>query len=663
MMDAHIKAFVEEATEMLAELEVSLLKLENNAEDKELLAKVFRALHTIKGSAGMFGFDDITAFTHDIETVFDYIRNGDIKITKEIIDLTLASRDQISLMLQSSENNRLFDQRIIEHILDSFRNISAEYNSNKNNCDPKTGLEQIPDELPNGSLHSYLIKFKPGPDIFLNGVNPILLLNELRELGECNLISGIDDIPALENIDPEKCYTSWEMTLLTDKGLNAIKDVFIFVEDECELEIKIMDADEEPVLSDQPKPESNKSKENVEIRHEAETVSSIRVNAEKLDELVNLVGELVITQARLRQIALKFNDNDITSVSEEVERIAWSLRDSALNIRMLPIGTTFSRFIRLVRDLSNNLGKAVELTTSGAETELDKTVIENLNDPLVHIIRNCIDHGIETPEERIKAGKPETGNIHLAATQAGGNVLITITDDGAGMDKAAIKAKAIEKRLVPENCELTDSEIYALVLAPGFSTAKTITNISGRGVGMDVVKRAIDNLRGTIEISSHHGKGTSITLKLPLTLAIIDGLLVGIGDDHYVLPLSTIEECVELSEKDINNAHGRNLVNIRGNIVPYISLRERFEINSTRPDIEQIVVANINGGRIGFVVDNVFGQHQTVLKTLGRYYRDVEGVSGATILGDGTVALILDIRKLVEKQEIAENKFLFGNKA
>jgi two-component system chemotaxis sensor kinase CheA len=319
---------------------------------------------------------------------------------------------------------------------------------------------------------------------------------------------------------------------------------------------------------------------------------------------------------------------------------------------MLPIGSTFSKFKRLVRDLSNELGKEIELITEGAETELDKTVIEKLNDPLVHIIRNSIDHGIESPEEREKKGKSKTGIVTLSATQSGGNVLISIKDDGKGLDKEAIRAKAVSQGLINENTELSDTEIFSMIFMPGFSTAKKVTNVSGRGVGMDVVRKAIENLRGVVDVTSRTNEGTCITLKLPLTLAIIDGLLVKIEDDHYILPLSSVEECLELSQKDIDNAHGRHMVNVRGSIVPYISLREKFEISSPRPEIEQIVVVSINKQSIGFVVDQVYGQHQTVLKSLGKYYKNVEGVSGATILGDGTVALILDIHKIFEKEEI-----------
>jgi two-component system chemotaxis sensor kinase CheA len=393
------------------------------------------------------------------------------------------------------------------------------------------------------------------------------------------------------------------------------------------------------------------------VRQERATqdaASSIRVPAERLDQLVNLVGELVTVQAHLSQTAAIHNNADFAAIAEEVERLTEELRDTALNIRMLPIGTTFTKFKRLVRDLSQELGKEIEMETEGAETELDKTVIERLNDPLVHLIRNSIDHGIEMPDVRRAAGKPSQGTVHLGAVHSGDSVLITIRDDGAGLDRERIREKAIERGLISANAELTDKEIYNMIFAPGFSTAAKVTSVSGRGVGMDVVKKGIESLRGSIDITSTRGVGSTITLRIPLTLAIIESLLVRIDNNYFVLPLSHVEECVELTREDIRNAHGRNLANVRGNIIPYIPLREQFEISSNRPEIEQIVITSINGSKVGFVVDSVIGEHQTVIKTLGRMYRDVKGVSGATILGDGTVALILDMGVLLQVVEVQE---------
>jgi two-component system, chemotaxis family, sensor kinase CheA len=699
MIDSHRQAFIEEASELLAELETTLLELETSPTDTELIARVFRALHTIKGSSAMFGYDDITMFTHDIENVYDFIRKGELKTTKEIIDLTLAARDQILQMLFPESKDSSIDENITRKILEAFRGLVNSHNSIPPETGNKNGNRNKKEKAENGAtVKEYLISFKPAQTIFQSGTNPLMLIGEMTELGQTVVSAKFDQIPPLDRIDAEKCYTSWQVLLKTSKEVDAIKDVFIFVEDQCELKITEVDEerklqrdedfldfkklisdisknkypdisslilDFEPsttqlVFNQLAKTEIKRSKDNGEIHHENESVSSLRVSAEKLDELVNLVGELVTTQARLSQIANLKNDVEIISVSEEVERITWSLRDSTLNIRMLPIGTTFSKFKRLVRDLSKELGKEVELTTDGAETELDKTVIEKLNDPLIHLIRNCIDHGIETPEVRERAGKSRCGWVQVSAKQSGGHVLIEIHDDGAGMDKEVIRAKAVRTGLINEKDELSDNELYALVFTAGFSTAAKVTNVSGRGVGMDVVKRAIEALRGTVSVHSEKRVGTTITLKLPLTLAIIDGLLVKVEDDYYVLPLSSVEECLELSQEDIDKAHGRHIVNVRGSIVPYISLRKKFGINTKSPKIEQIVVAGIQNNRVGFVVDQVFGQHQTVLKSLGKYYKNIEGVSGATILGDGTVALILDIAKIAEREEL-DNKISYNS--
>lgn len=719
--EQHKAAYMEEAYELLSELESSLLELEKNPGDEELIGRIFRALHTIKGSGSMFGFEDIAAFTHEVETAFDMVRNGLLPVTKELIDLTLSSRDYIRILLDEPDSA---DKQKTGEIINSLKKLS-----------PKTIM---PDEVKNSASPSpkgneseksvtYRIRFRPPLDIFTRGINPVLLINELYDLGACSITAQTDSIPQIVDIDPELCYTYWDIILTTALGINAIKDIFIFIEDDCGLDIDIIDdgasADEifaQSMLKDvfasqgyvtledlqrisgphkrigeilvergdltekdikkalrKQKPigemlvkagmvdagkvesalaEQQHVKEIKQREQQADTASSIRVASDKLDSLVNLVGEMVTVQARLSQLSSFRNDPDLLSVAEEVERLTSELRDQTMSIRMLPIGTTFSKFNRLVRDLSKELGKEIELTTEGAETELDKTVIEKLNDPMVHLIRNCIDHGIETPDIRSSIGKPAQGTVHLSAKHSGAYVLIEIMDDGAGLDANAIRAKAVEKGMVAPDAGLTEKEIYSLVLAPGFSTAKTVTNVSGRGVGMDVVKRAIDNLRGSIDISSRKGIGTTITLKLPLTLAIIEGLLVEIGREYFVLPLSSVEECVELTHQDIANAHGRHLANVRGKIVPYIRLRKQFMINAKQPDIEQIVIVSVEGQRVGFVVDNVIGEHQTVIKSLGKVYKNMDGISGATILGDGTVALILDIPKLFQAAEIEEVK-------
>ena len=695
MSDIHRQAFKDEAYELLAELETSLLEMEENPEDCELIARVFRAMHTIKGSGAMFGFEAIAKFTHEVETVYDLVRNGNLAVTKELVNLSLAARDIIKGMLDADGVNP--DPEASDDLITSFRALAG---SSGTGSDQKQQAAASASASEETTQVTYRIRFRPAPGIFMTGTNPLLLLNELRTLGRCTVVAQMTELPTLKDLDPESCVIFWDIILTTARGENAIRDVFIFIEDDCELTVtKIdsgeLDSDEEYkklgeilvergdlTLTDMEKLLENRMRfgelavaaglvtnsqvttalieqEHVRtVKHERQTqesTSSIRVPAEKLDILVNLVGELVTVQARLSQVASAARDVQLVNIAEEVERLTGELRDNALNIRMLPIGTTFSKFKRLVRDLSVELGKEIEMTTDGADTELDKTVIEKLNDPLVHLIRNSIDHGIESPDVREATGKPRQGTIHLAAVHSGDSVLITIRDDGAGLDKEAIRAKAIERGLITPGQELPDKEIFAQIFAAGFSTAKKVTSVSGRGVGMDVVKRAIEALRGSIDIASTPGIGTTITVKLPLTLAIIESLLVKIGQDSFVLPLGMVRECIELTREDLANAHGRNMANVRGHIIPYIPLRERFCIRGERPDIEQIVIASVEDRNVGLVVDHVIGEHQTVIKSLGKMYKNAQGVSGATILGDGSVALILDVPHLVAAAEKAAN--------
>ncbi|MCP4114317.1 MAG: chemotaxis protein CheA [Desulfobacteraceae bacterium] len=691
-MDVHRQAFKEETYELLAELETSLLELEETPGDTALIGRVFRAMHTIKGSGAMFGFDDIADFTHNVETVFDKVRGGSVKVTRELVNLTLSARDHIKDLL---EDERDADETRAKGIIAGLQKLVVR---------GKIDEEGEPGEAPPGIAHeeegvagpviTCRIRFRPEPGIFASGTNPLLLLNELRELGECAVTAHTESIPRLKNLDPESCYIFWDIILTTSQGIDAIRDVFIFMEDECELSIDIVDDGQGDIEEAQPDrlgeilvqrgdlsdtvlkkalkrqnrigeilieekaatrasiasalAEQKQVKKRLNQRKKAVVASSIRVPADKLDQLVALVGELVTVQARLSEKAATETDADLVAIAEEVEMLTSGLRDNAMSIRMLPIGTTFSNFKRLVRDLSNELGKKIELTTTGGDTELDKTVIERLKDPLVHIIRNSIDHGIESPDVRKAAGKPETGTIHLKAQHAGANVLIEISDNGKGLDSEAIRQKATEKGIIPIDADLTEKEVLHLIFSPGFSTASRVTDLSGRGVGMDVVKTGIEGLRGSIDLESRKGEGTTLTLKLPLTLAIIDGLLVTIGGDYFVLPLASVEECVELPQKMDEKKKGGNILNVRGEIVPYIRLRKEYEIHEDRPELEHVVIMEANGKRVGFVVDHVIGGHQTVIKNLGRAFKKARDISGATILGDGTVALIVDVNKILD---------------
>ena len=701
MIDQHREAFKEEALELLGELEISLLELEDTPEDSELISRVFRAMHTIKGSGAMFGFTRISEFTHEIETVFDHVRSGKVPVTKELVDLTLKARDQILMLLNTADEDADSDEGLRREIISAYKKLAnlSECSEEKDVVHP---VGVVPVNSSSSAGTTYRILFRPSREIFLTGTNPASLLCELQQLGRCKTVAHLEEIPAINEIDPEKCYVYWEILLTTDRGMDSIKDVFIFVQDDSQLEISVIgeagglgddpsykklgeimvergdiSVDEmretvagqkrfgeillEKGLANQSQIESalveqQHVREVLQKRQNVDTASSVRVPSEKLDKLIDLVGELVTVQAHLTQTSAGRMDQQLAAIAEEVERLTAELRDTALNIRMLPIGTTFSKFKRLVRDLSAELGKEIEMVTEGAETELDKTVIERLNDPLVHLIRNSIDHGIENPEIRREKGKPAQGTVFLKAVHSGDSVLVTIQDDGAGLNREAILNKAIERGLLPSGAEPSDKELFALIFAPGFSTAKKVTGVSGRGVGMDVVKRAIDSLRGSIEMSSKGGMGTTITIRLPLTLAIIESLLVKIAGEGFVLPLSLVEECIELTRDDAEKTGRRHLVNIRGTIIPYIPLRERFALRGEPPEIEQVVITNLGGNRVGFVVDTVIGEHQTVIKTLGRAYRNIQGISGATILGDGSVALILDVPHLVREEELEESR-------
>ena len=640
MIDRYRDAFQEEAREVLGELEASLLELNERRDDPELIGRAFRALHTIKGSGAMFGFDEISRFTHHIENAFDHVRSGRLEARPELIHLSLTAVDQIRSLLDEAAGRGQADPAISARILEQ---LAALTGSTQGSSSVEKTAPAAPSVPPTEAL-DWKITFAPGPDLIRKGTNPLLLLRELRELGKIEKITANGAaIPALGELDPERCYVSWDAVLRTPAPPEAIHDVFIFAADDCDLKVEPICEIETPL----PHGERRSGIDRRRADREAHS-SSIRVSAAKLDQLVDLVGQLVTVQARLGEIASRNDDRDMQSVAEEIESLAGALRENSMSMRTLPLRSTFERFKRLVYDLGRSLNKEVELTCDGGDTELDKTVLDQLNDPLMHLIRNCMDHGIESAEERRAAGKPPVGNVHLSARHAGAQVLICVSDDGKGIDREAVRLRAVERGLIAPDARPSESEIFAVILAPGFSTAREVTDVSGRGVGMDVVRRNVEALRGSIEIESQYGAGSRITLRLPLTLAIIDGLLVRVGGDRFVMPLMNTVECVELTRQDIENAGGKHIANIRGELIPYVRLKEFLNIRDDRPDREQLMVAETEHGRFGFVVDQVLGDHQTVIKNLGRLYRDVHVISGATILGDGTVAPILDLHRIAQ---------------
>ncbi|MFZ0257170.1 MAG: chemotaxis protein CheA [Gammaproteobacteria bacterium] len=685
-MQELIESFREEAEELLTDLEAALLELEERPDDLKLVDRAFRAMHTIKGAGSMFGFGVLAAFTHHLETFFDEVRNGELEVTKDLIDIGLCARDHVRALLDNPDPSSELETAGTELLERLSALMPASVDNNPPASETVPLVPVIKEEAPDVT---YRIRIKTAADAFVNGLDPLHLLQELTALGSCQVTTLTGDVPELEALDATHCHLAFDVVLTTNRGRDAVEDVFIFVQEGWDIVIDVIDdgpqaaeekligeilverGDATPdqladVLSQQKRTgelfveRGNVSREKVaaalaeqtavrklqQQRHDGENAASVKVPADRLDSLMDLVGELVISQARLSQAANGRADPELLSIAEETERLTTELRDTTLELRMLAIGTTFARFRRLVRDLSAQLGKEIELLTEGAETELDKTVIDRLGDPLVHLIRNSIDHGIEAPERREAAGKPRKGTVRLSATHSESHVVMRIEDDGAGLDAQAIRAKAVERGLIPPDAKPSEEELFNLIFEPGFSTAKTVSNVSGRGVGMDVVKRSIESLRGKVRVTGQPGRGTTVTVELPLTLAIIEGLLVRVAEGRYVLPLSLVEECIELTQLDADRANGNRLIEVRGDLVPYVRLREWFDEGGARPPIEQIVVTRLGETRFGFTVDQVIGQHQTVIKSLGKLYEDVEGLAGGTILGDGGVALILDVPRL-----------------
>lgn len=661
------EVFRTEAAELLDRLEVTLLDLGEKPDDRALIDTAFRALHTIKGSGAMFGFDQVAEFTHDFETAFELIRQGKVPASRDLVDVSLSAKDYIRALIEGPDST---DPVIGQAILDELQRLVQRSPGAASAAAP--AREPVP--APKATT-GWRIGLTFDLDILRNGTNPLALLDDLRDLGPCTVTPRLDQLPDLAGLDPEALAIGWDVTLLGEIAKEAIEDVFMFAVDEMILTLVPLGEAPEAEPASAPL-QSAEAATGAEVtaapasaalapapattpvdaagadrraggrRAEDRSGSTVRVEAERLDELMDRVGELVIAQARLSQLAGLRADAGIKAISEEIERLSAGLRDTTMGIRMVPIGSLFSRFRRLVHDLSRDLGKPVEFVTEGEETELDKTMIERLADPLVHLIRNAIDHGVEDPARRAASGKAPTGRISLTAKHVGAQVLVTVRDDGAGLDAVRIRAKAEENGLVAPGATLSDHEIYQFLFAPGFSTAKTVSALSGRGVGMDVVKKTIEAMRGSIDLSTEPGAGSSVSLRLPLTLAIIEGLLIRVGDARYVIPLSTIEECVELPEAE-SQARGRSFLNIRGDLVPYLRLCDLFDSGGVPDPHQKVIITAINGDRVGFVADQIIGSHQTVIKSLSKLHADVTMFSGATILGDGSAALILDIPQLV----------------
>ncbi|CAN7560014.1 chemotaxis protein CheA [Devosia sp. LjRoot3] len=676
------ETFRQEARELLDQLEAGLLDLEQDPSNDDLINSTFRALHTIKGSGAMFGFTAVAEFVHEFETAFDRVRKGQSKANTALIGVALDAKDHIHLLIENPDapvdgGTEILVQ--LRAIVDGAAVGGHEEAASEPVAAPAPAPAAVvaePAKPADSGAKRWRLTFYLPSDALIYGTNPELLLKELAGIGPTVVLALTDRIPDLDIIDPEVSYLGWQVDIeVADDPTAAIDDVFLFLRDNMELTLAPLGGEAAaPVIevpapvvevavaapSDDAMPEApfvpepavakapaKKAKAAEKAEADKPAATSLRVPAERLDELMDRVGELVIAQARLSQIANSSSDTALKTIAEELERLSSGLRDTTMGIRMVPIGTIFSRFRRLVHDLSGELGKQIEFITTGEETELDKTVIERLADPLVHLIRNSVDHGLESAEKRIAAGKSPKGTVRLSAVYSGAEVAISVIDDGAGLNHERIRAKAEENGLITADAKLTEQELNHLIFAPGFSTAKEVTALSGRGVGMDVVKRTIDGLRGTIDVTTTPGKGSVFTLRLPLTLAIIDGMLIRVGDGRYTIPLAAVEECVELPVGLEASAKGRNFLDIRGSLVPYLRLREVFGLKGQGDEHEKVVIVSSGEGRVGLVVDQIIGNNQTVIKQLSKLHSGIKSFSGATILGDGTVALILDTAHLV----------------
>ena len=677
------QVFFEECFEGLEAMESGLLSLDLGDIDSEVINTIFRAAHSIKGGSGTFGFTVVAGYTHIMETLLDEMRDGRRQVTKPAVDVLLGSVDCLREMLTSIQNEEdvnMESAAIHQAALEIELNGTAgggEHAAPPVHAAPITvAVEpELEEEEDIDEEQGWKIAFCPYLSLLKTGNDPVRLFRELSELGELTTNVNIQDVPPFAELDPEECNISWELKLVSDATEAAVREIFSWVEEDCALELaplakpkKIKKPKPAPVAAPvveaapavvaesapvvvakkAPPTESDPSK------NAPKASSSIRVDTDKIDTLINMVGEVVITQSMLGLIGENFTMDKVGQLKRglaQLERHTRDLQQSVMNIRMLPISFVFSRFPRLVHDISTQLHKKITLKLVGENTEVDKAVVELINDPLVHLIRNSLDHGIEMPADRIAAGKPEMGTIELKAYHRGGHIVIEIVDDGRGMDKAKLLAKAIEKGLVEESTIMSDKQILELIFMPGFSTAEKLTDISGRGVGMDVVRRNIQSLGGNIDIISELGKGSTIAIHLPLTLAILDGQSVAVGDETYIVPLVSIIESINITEKMLNKVAGKGeTFKLRNEYLPIIRMREIFNVksgNATKSNEGVIVVVEGQGALCGFLVDELLGQQQVVIKSLEANYRRVEGVSGATILGDGSVALILDVPGLV----------------
>jgi two-component system chemotaxis sensor kinase CheA len=666
-MDNLQLSFITEAEELLSHLESVLLEFDKDLANKESIEAIFRVMHNLKGSASMFGFEHISTLTHDIETIYDVIREGRFLATHEILDITLQSVDHLNKIIKDKDladfNNRIKHSELVERIK-SIAN-SLESNIEQSSVAISSTIAQ---------KATYYVYFHPEQKVFKSGTNPLYLIDDLTGLGEATVMPCLERIPSLHDIAADMCYTGFEVILVTEKPITDIREVFIFVEHSCEIIIeRIADINllRHELFSNQLRKTKSDSGplglvkiklmvEAVRVESYSEpafttasistktNVTSIRVSSDKLEELMNLISELVTSQARLTLLTQQQGFQELIDLSENMEKISRRLRDNAFNICLIPLQTLETRFQRLVHDLSNELNKEIEFIAEGVETELDKSIIEKITDPILHILRNCIDHGIESPDDRVLKGKKRQGRIEMKAYQSGTSVHIQITDDGKGIDSERIRAKALSKGLISTDAVLSKQELIEMIFHPGLSTAEKVTDVSGRGVGMDIVKRNIQAVHGEVTLKSEVDEGTTITIKLPLTLSIVEGMLVRIASSEYILPLTVVDKCFEIETEKLQEELTQKFI-LDGNLTPVFNLREAFQEQGSKPDITQIIKIHHDEFAVGITVDAVIGQYQAVMKPLGNLYSSQKEFSGATILGDGTVALVIDTARLIRQ--------------
>jgi two-component system, chemotaxis family, sensor kinase CheA len=641
------QVFFEESLEGLDAMEAALLALDQGG-DAELVHLIFRAAHSIKGGAATFGFPDMAAFTHEAESLLDELRDGRRATDGAIVELLLRTVDCLRGMFDRAQ----MGQPLANAQSDDLRQQLAATVGRVVVAPAGKAVGK------SAAQSGWVIQFQPHPGMLAGGNDPLRLLRELAELGQLTVEAQLDRLPALDALDPSECHLGWRIELIGAATREAVAAVFEWVEGECDLVIEPVAKVATAQPSDIVEAPAAPAVQNVAVKVGAGSndAGSVRVGIDKIDGLIDLVGELVITQAMLDQFREEFDPSRLALLQHGLAQLARhtrTLQENVMGIRMLPIGSVFNRFPRLVRDLTQKLGKLVKLEMIGEHTELDKTVLEKIGDPLVHLVRNAIDHGLEMPDKRRAAGKNETGTLRLEAFHRGGSIVVEIVDDGAGLNRDAIVAKALQKGLIQSADGLSDETVNELIFQPGFSTAATTTDLSGRGVGMDVVRRNVTDLGGSVAIKSRLGVGTTFTITLPLTLAIIDGLSAAVGEECYIVPLVSIVESVQLRADAVRSVvGGGELFRFRDEYLPIVRLHEQFGCPGAKQQIEDglVIVVEADTGRVGLFIDGLIGQQQAVVKSLEANYRRVEGISGATILADGSVALIIDVAGLVRMQ-------------